>query len=127
MNIHLKTIPHKSQRYPTVGDYFEENKSLQFRVSEMRNEDYEFLVAIHEMVEHHLIKKNGLSIEEIDEFDKMFERERVRGLHSPEDEPGHDSRSPYRKEHIFAEYIEHEIAEKIGVDWYQYGRAVSSL
>ncbi len=42
MDIHIKTVPHKEQRYNTVGDYWIEDRVIQIRVSEMGNEDYEF-------------------------------------------------------------------------------------
>jgi hypothetical protein len=43
------------------------------------------------------------------------------------DEPGHDPKAPYNKEHIFAEKIERQIAEELGVDWEEYSRVVESL
>lgn len=128
-NIEIKTIPHKEQRYPTVGDYFEEeNEPLQFRISELDNADYEFLVLIHEMIEHHLIHKRGITIEDIDTYDKRFEmlRETFPNIIGYQ-EPGNMSSAPYHAEHVFATLIEKIIAKELDVDWEEYDRVVNAL
>ena len=51
MRIILTTIPHDCQRYETVGDWLTAHGQLRHvRVSEMGNEDYAFLVGLHEMI-----------------------------------------------------------------------------
>lgn len=120
-----QTIPHDSHRYETVGDYFEtHDHQRMILVSEMDNEDYEFLVMIHEMIEQHLCKKRGIPEELITAFDTDFESRRTLGC---EDEPGDDPGAPYRKEHFFATSIERLIAAEIGVDWKKYDEKVNSL
>jgi hypothetical protein len=124
MNAQIKSIPHKEHRYPTVGDYWlDENGVTQFRVSDMANEDYHFLVAIHEMVEEHLTRRCGIHEADIKAFDEAFEAKRAEGN---ENEPGDDPAAPYRKEHRFAENIERQIALEIGVDWAEYSRVVNA-
>ena len=61
LRMHIETIPHQTQRYPTVGDYWEEDGGTeQVRVSELPDWRYEALVAVHEMVEMILAKhRNG--------------------------------------------------------------------
>ena len=49
--IEIKTIPHNSQRYDTVGDWWTDEEGWHFRVSYMGNWRYQFLVAFHEMLE----------------------------------------------------------------------------
>lgn len=123
MNVEIKTIPHKEQRYDTCGDYWKDGKINRFRVSKM-NDDYEFLVVIHELIEAHLAKKRGIKWKDIDNFDKKFEAAR-----KPDnvDEPGNDAAAPYKKEHRFAENIERQVALELGVDWFEYEKVVEKL
>ena len=128
MKYFIKTIPHKSQRYETCGDYYDGLFGVtHFRISKMDNPDYEFLISIHEQIEHYLIQKRGLPISEIDAFDIMFEKEREAGLHTIDEEPGFDPRSPYLDEHAFATLIERQLADKLQVDWQKYSDTVNNL
>lgn len=127
MNYHIETIPHQNHRYETVGDYFLDDAGVtQVRISDMRNEDYQFLVMIHELVEDHLCRKRGIDEETvIKPFDETYEANR-----DPSDttsEPGWALDCPYRNEHAFAEKIEREIALELGVDWRIYSDTVNSL
>lgn len=128
MNINIKTIKNRHQRYPTVGDYwFENDGDIQIRISNMGNTDYEFLVAIHELIECYLTKKRGISEESITAFDMKFEEERKDTMHRMEDEPGYDPRAPYKNEHFFAEAIERLLANQLGVDWKTYNDSIMIL
>jgi hypothetical protein len=81
LRMHIETIPHESQRYPTVGDYWlDESGVEQIRVSEMMDWRYEVLVAIHEIIEMALIRHRGIAEEGITEFDIRFEQNKDRGL-----------------------------------------------
>jgi hypothetical protein len=125
MKIQLRTIPHSEQRYETVGDW--ENLpdgSLRISVSDMGNDDYAFLVAIHELVEVWLCNKRGITDEAVSAFDIEYEKNRPEG---DESEPGDHPDAPYRKEHFFATNIERMIALELGVDWGKYDKAVMSL
>ena len=76
MNINIQTIPHDQHRYPTCGDWLlDESGNLQIRVSDMGNTDYEALVALHELVEVLLCKKRGITTEQVDVFDKQYEKD----------------------------------------------------
>jgi hypothetical protein len=133
MNISLKSIPHHQQTYETVGNY-EWGKEcdergvdqdiLKVTVSDMGNEDYHFLVAIHELIEGHLTRKRGIQEKDIAAFDIAFESKRVEGN---TDEPGDDPGAPYKNEHRFAENIERMVAHELGVDWGKYSEAVFEL
>jgi hypothetical protein len=68
----IKVIPHSLQRYNTVGDYVKDENGITITVSKMRPH-YEFLVAIHELIEAYLVQAKGIKIEDIDAFDKRFE------------------------------------------------------
>jgi hypothetical protein len=126
MIIDVKVIPHKQQRYETVGDWYfnKDNNRLTIRVSAMRNRNYEFLVALHEQVEAMLCIERGICEKEITLFDMKFEANRKDGN---TDEPGDDPLAPYRKEHFFATNIERLTAAELGIDWGEYEKAVNSL
>ena len=127
--INYESTPHEMQRYPTVGDYFyDRNGTLQVRVSEMGNEDYEFLVAIHELVEWYLVTKRKIPLEKIDEFDISFEQLRkMMPAIIGDQEPGDMVSAPYYNEHQFATKLEKFLAAEMGVDWEKYNDCVESL
>jgi hypothetical protein len=113
-------------RYPTCGDYFKVGRRTFIDIMEQDEEDYEFLIMIHELIEEYLTRKRGIAEQDITIFDMVFEREREEGLHGEDDEPGYDMRAPYRKEHIFSENIERLIAQELGVDWNEYTKRLKS-
>ncbi|MES2006869.1 MAG: hypothetical protein V4436_02040 [Patescibacteria group bacterium] len=122
--IEIKTIPHNEQRYDTVGDYWEDAEGAHIRVSAMEDLRYEYLVAIHELVEYFLVKLAGVSIDTIDSFDKNFEDARLSGN---EDEPGDDLQSPYFMQHQVATMVERICAFAMGVLWAEYEKACHRL
>lgn len=83
MNIRIKTIPHNKQRYATCGDWYYEgegaDKSLEIRVSQLPDSRYEFLVALHELVEVKLCEWSGVSQQAVDAFDMEYEKNRAPG------------------------------------------------
>ena len=127
MKIQIKTIPHKCQLYKTVGNYYNKNGTDHVFVSDMKNEDYAFLVAVHELVEMWLCRKRGIKEEDITAFDVQFEKDREAGQHSDAEEPGFDPKAPYVKEHTFATKIEKMVAAELGVEWDKYNDTVMSL
>lgn len=124
MKIVIETIPHKKQRYPTVGDWYTRKGVLHIRVSQMSDWRYELLVALHELVEVSLCKHRGITEAETDAFDIAFEKARKPGN---EDEPGDDPKAPYRKEHFFATSVERLMAAELNVDWNKYDREIYDL
>jgi hypothetical protein len=126
MRMHIETIPHESQRYPTVGDYWlDENGVEQVRVSEMMDWRYEVLVAVHEIIEMALTRQRGIAEEGITDFDIRFEQNKSQALVTGE--PGDNINAPYRKEHFFATNVERLFAAELGVDWFEYDRYVDAL
>jgi hypothetical protein len=126
----IEEIPHKEQRYPTVGDWKPPTRArrpAKIRVSRMKDWRYTFLVAFHELIEYALCKQHGITDEEVVDFDLQFEAEREAGLHPNDAEPGDDPRAPYRKEHRFATRKEREMAKELGVKWLSYEKAVLAL
>lgn len=127
MKLVIETIPHDQHRYETVGDYWRDpDGTIQIRVSDMGNWNYEFLVALHELVELVLVEARGIPFSAIDAFDKKFESERAAGKHGT-DEPGDDPRAPYRDEHCMATGIERAICAALRIDWKKYEEAINAL
>jgi hypothetical protein len=125
MKIHIETIPHEKQRYPTVGDYWEQDGVQQIRVSEMMDWRYEVLVAVHELVEMALTRHRNIAEQAISEFDIAFEESREKNLVTGE--PGDNTNSPYKAEHFFATNLERLFAAELEVDWFEYDRYVDAL
>jgi hypothetical protein len=125
MNISIKTIPETEQRYPTTGDYFQsKDGTWNFRISDMGNWKYEFLVALHELVEWALAQHKGITNEQIDDFDFQFEKDRESGLHTDDEEPGNDPKCPVWFEHQMATVVERMIAGLMGIEWKVYDSTV---
>lgn len=120
IQINLKTIPHKEHRYETVGDYWLdlETHTWEVRVSNMNNWKYEFLVAIHELIEYALTLDRRIPEDLITSFDISFQGE---------GEPGDSPDAPYHKEHVYATAVEKSLAEQLGVDWEAYEKVIESL
>lgn len=125
MNIHIEIIPHGQQRYPTVGDWFFDDKGdLTIRVSKLSDWRREALIAVHELVEVLICKNEGIRQEEVDTFDKEFEEKR---LPDNEDEPGDEPTAPYVRQHCIATGIERILAAELDVCWKDYENELNDL
>ena len=124
LNIEIKTIADKKQRYNTVGDYWDKNGKSFFRVSDMNNWKYEILIALHEIVEAYLCKSRSISENSISKFDEQYEKNRKYGIL---DEPGNNPNAPYYKEHQFATKIEKLFAKELNIDWKEYNALITKL
>lgn len=118
----ISAIPHKDQRYPTVGDYFKVGNVDHIRVSKMKDPRYEFLVAVHEYIEMNLCKYNGITNESIDNFDLEFEGKRTNAS-----EPGFEPAAPYVKQHTIATAVEMLLCQELGISWKEYSEYVDGL
>lgn len=128
MDYHIETILHSDQRYETVGDWQVRHgfrrSAIFIKVSSMVNEDYEFLVGLHEMIEAHLCFKRGITQQAVDQFDMDYERNRKEG---DESEPGDQPSAPYYKEYQFALKLERLMSDELGVNWDKYEETLNSL
>jgi hypothetical protein len=124
INIEIKTVPHKDQRYNTVGDYSFKDGKESILVSDMNNWKYETLVAIHEIIEEVLCRDRNIKDEDITNFDEEFDKNRPAGDFS---EPGDDESAPYHKEHMFATEVEKMLAKKLNVDWDEYNNKIAEF
>ena len=133
MKIHFKVIPARRQRYKTVGDYFKQHGTWQFRVSKLRDPRYAQLVFIHELVEWLLTRVDGISGRKIDRFDMKYEEARAAGAKKAPcgckfgEEPGDDVHAPYHKQHLAATIAEQAAAQAMKINWNKYERALGDL
>lgn len=126
LHIQIKTIEDTDQRYDTVGDYQTDTSGKkEILVSKMADDRYEFLIALHELVESRLCKERGITDEAIDVFDLEYEKNR--SADDTTSEPGDHPDAPYHKEHVFATKIEKMLAAELGVDWGVYSKACADL
>lgn len=116
--IRISTIPHKEQRYPTAGDWYDLDHQTIIRVSDLGDEDMEFCIAIHEAVEQYLCRKNGVSDEVVSEFDKKY---------LDHNNPGDLRDAPYHKEHMVASVIELLLIKELGFDLEEYDKKLKEL
>lgn len=150
--LRFSVIPHRYQRYDSVGDYEyqAEDELWEFRASRMRPIEYSWLVFFHEIIEWGICKLTGVKMQAIDKFDMEYEKARehfleverkhpekhsnlsLRGGCAPcgcqfYEEPGDDPHAPYHDAHMTATLCEKAIARAIGVDWQAYGDTVAKL
>lgn len=120
MEINIQIIPHHDQRYETCGDYVYNpfTQGLDILISETGNQDYNFLISLHEMIEAYLCWKRKIDFDTITAFDIKFKGN---------GEPGDDPKSPYRKEHQFATKLERLMAKELGVKWKEYDSVINKL
>lgn len=116
--VYAEAIPHKSQRYPTVGDWQFLPGGLHVSVSDTHDRMSNLLVALHEVVEAILCEANGVEEKAVDEFD----------IKHPELlEPGQDPKAPYHRQHMVAEMVERMVALQAGVNWEEHCKRVDAL
>lgn len=125
MKITIEVIPHKDQRYETVGDWtFDDKGDLSIKVSELGNWRFNALVGLHELIEVLKCKNDGVTQQEVDDFDMSFEAARLEG---DESEPGDSRSAPYYKQHQLATGIERIMAASLDVDWNEYEKKINAL
>lgn len=126
LNVKVLTIPHRHQRYDTLGDYYDTpDGTEQIRVSELSRWQYEVAVGLHEWFEKAWCKQNGIKVADVDAFDDLFEKERAMGIHGPDAEPGDDPRAPYFQGHCIATAIERMVIAGLNQRWGEYELACS--
>ena len=128
MRIIIESIPHKSQRYETVGDWYwpkdasgivDHTGDLTIKVSEELGSSSFYLIAVHELIESLSCMFHGVSQNDVDKFDMNYS-----GSYS---EPGNDPEAPYRKSHIQAEIMENLLAYFLGINWTSHEEMIDSV
>ena len=111
-------VPCDSMRYQTVGDWIMSKGPIHVSVARFADRRYEFLVALHELIEARLCQEHGITQATVDDWDMH---------HQDASEPGEVPGAPYFLEHVFATRIELLVARELGVDWHQYEAAIRGL
>lgn len=112
----VQFIPQSSQKYPTAGNYFEDKTFVHFEITEYPGKPmYSVAILLHEIWEFYRNQQEGISVEEVDEFD----------LSHPElDDPGLSKDAPYHKTHMEADAVERMFICAAGEDWVDYEEAI---
>lgn len=127
--ITIEVIDHDSQKYETVGNYFENpDGSWTIQVSKT-NLKYEFYVAVHELVEKVLCHCKGIKDEDITKFDEEFELMRDQYPKIVGDkEPGDEDAAPYQHQHRMATQVEKWlVTSSCEEGWEKYESTINSL
>ena len=115
----IVTKKHEMQRYNAVGDWKFDLGELFIAVSDCNGaQDYENLIAIHEIIEALLCQARGITDEQIDKWDLD---------HTEHPNPGYIPQCPYFREHMFATMIERAMAAELDVDWDEYETCLEDL
>jgi hypothetical protein len=133
--IEINICPHLDQRYDTFADWEVTGigEKLTITVSQLPNWRYEYLSAIHELLEATLCLHHGITQKQVDEFDIDYEKRRVAGKEFAAcgcritDDPGSDIHCPYRLAHTYATGVEYGLAYLLGVDAAEYDTVCAGL
>ena len=108
----IEVIPYKKMYMEYFGDfYWEKDGTLQIRVAQYPNEIQDVGTIVHEFLEAWKLKVKGVSVKDVEMFDKE---------HEDHDDPGCLKDAPYHKEHMESLYIEKIICKQMGFDWNTY-------
>lgn len=108
-SITIDFIPEGQMRYDTLGDWlFDGFGNLHIKVVNTNNIKVDLPIAVHELIEAVLCKINGVTQEQVDEWDLNYDQIDVFNMEKP-DEPGEHPGAPYFKEHRIACHIEDSI------------------
>ena len=118
--IKIKFVKKGVCRNQGVGDYFEKGNDTYILAERFKDSRLPFAISVHELIEQFTTDYDGIDEPLIDEFDRAFEEEIKLGLHKEDDEPGDDERAIYHNHHVFAEKIEKQIVEFMGLTWEEY-------
>ncbi len=128
MEIQIQSVKPYLLRNDQIGDwvYSETRPGYVITVSNnIKTNESQLAVALHELIECFLCKRNGIDDGTVCQFDKMYEDERKAG-HWKDEEPGDDPRSPYRAEHQAADHVERAVCNALGITWEQHEANCSS-
>lgn len=121
-DINIKFIPQSEQRFndvEQVGDYWETDTSIEFRITKMPNTAHSQAIALHELVEKWRNDQLGIKDADVDAFDS--------GPGADLDDPGLSPEAPYHRTHMEADTIERLYIIFSGNDWIEYEKALDEL
>jgi hypothetical protein len=113
MDIIIRIVPKEEQRYETAGDwqFHPTNGDLIIKVSKMSDWRYEMCVAIHELTEALLCKQNGVTEQQVDNWDFS---------HPEAGSNFNETGAPYEKEHYSACIPELILGKELGINYDEY-------
>lgn len=115
--ITIESIPHKDQRYNTVGDWtYDSGGNIEIKISEMDQCSF-YAVAIHELIEAVLCWNEFIHPEVVDDWD----------LSHDDCDPGSIAGCPYGKQHNTAGAIEMLSVLSLGLDWFEHEAELDRL
>jgi len=121
-SINIQFIDQKYQRFndvEQVGDYWETDNTIEFRITKLPNPAHSMAIAIHELVEKFRNGQLGITDASVDAFDS--------GPGADLDDPGLSPDAPYHKTHMEADAIERLFIILTGNDWIEYEAALDAL
>lgn len=119
-HIKIDIVPHKDQRYDTIGDWYFIDDVLHITISDLGNFKYIALVAIHELIESVECSINGVTAQQVDDYD--FNHKNTGSANFDD----HTS-APYYKEHNDATAIEWLLSRLFKIDWRDYSYKINTL
>ncbi len=124
MKIEIEQVPDTAMPYDSVADWrWTAPGTLRITYVKLYNTEFEWLLWHHELDEAMLCTHKGVTVEQVDEFDKQYEAKRKPGDNS---EPGDQTEAPYHFAHTGAELNERALAATIGVVWGNYIKAIDA-
>ncbi len=117
MKIDIQFIPHSQHKFTTIGHWFVDNDTLTIQISEEICWPNKIAVLFHELIESCMCISKGITTEECDAFDEIFEREYELGIWPKSVEAGYDPRCPYRRGHIWGSRFERVVIFLLGASW----------
>jgi hypothetical protein len=125
-NIIVKTVPNdeiKIRKGFTGADWWWEGDTLQVRVAaELEDWRERGALIVHEVSEAIMCKYNGVTVQQVDEFDAKFKGENEIDINA-----GDEPYAPYRVEHTFATAIERILTGVLHVDWKGYDERLGKI
>ena len=115
--IDIKFIPHKDHQFTTIGHWAVYDGHLRIYISEEICWQNKFAVLFHELIEVGMCLAKGITTEECDVFDALFEAEYDAGKWPRSVEAGFDPRCPYRAGHKWGSRFERVVIWLLGANW----------
>jgi hypothetical protein len=124
-DISIQSVLHRDHRYDTCGDWYRDGMIpgegvLRIRVSFLQDWRSELCVAVHELIEAALCAHDGVSQQQVDDFDMDLSNKNLK-------EPGASTQAPYHQQHSFAEGVERLLVDRLGLKWAEYESTIAAL
>lgn len=120
-NIFVRVVKSSEQPFCTIGHWmYDKEGNLLILITKMKDWRYEFGVFIHEIVEWALCEYKGITVEECDKFDELYEEGYRTGKIPVKKEAGYDKHCPYHRGHVWGDRISWVIMVLLGVNWKDY-------